>query len=233
MKPPLFRHECECRKRKANSRKMNGKRRSWIWRLGAAGLSSHFCSTASSFIGAFCSPHRRRLVVSKASKMDPPVWPVAGRKLRHPLLKSSPFFSSCPPATPIEKSFKSAGWEGFPLVRQHVFNLSLLSFHFSDQKTPFRKSQRGLGRTGIPLLYRPAFLYSSAAIAIPRSALSSHPSCCDWWWQTVCSSLQITCLKCTHSSPYPGPKHAMGICMTERLVSKENQTKAEPGLPEL
>lgn len=91
-------------------------------------------------------------------------------------LSLSPFLLLFPQKIPL----KSAGWEGFPLVWRHIFNLSLLVFHSSPSTNP-SQSRRPLRSWHSP--FPAALLYLSFLV------LPSHLTpLCDGWWRTVCSS---------------------------------------------
>lgn len=110
-----------------------------------------------------------------------------------PLPYVLPFSLLRPPLLPLEKPFKRTGWEGFPLVQRHVFNLSLLSCHFSDQKNPIQEPRPSWHSPFPPSV---SLFVHHRPLLCPLISLAHY----DGWWQTVCSSLHITYWKNTHSA---------------------------------
>lgn len=114
-----------------------------------------------------CSPHGRRLVVSDGWKTDPPVWPVAGRKLCHPCLKSFPSHSSALHRSSMRSLLRARDEKDFLWS-----NGTSLIWASSPATSPTKKTpSKSRGRAGIPLS-RPLFLYSFTTV--PWSALSSR-----------------------------------------------------------
>lgn len=98
---------------------------------------------------------------------DPPVWPVAGRKLRHPCLKSFPSHSSTLHCSPLRSLLRARDEKDFLWS-----NSTSLIWASSPATSPTKKTpSKSRGRAGIPLS-RPLFLYSFTTV--PCSALSSR-----------------------------------------------------------
>lgn len=98
---------------------------------------------------------------------DPPVWPVAGRKLRHPCLKSFPSHSSTLYCSPLRSLLRARDEKDFLWS-----NGTSLIWASSPATSPTKKTpSKSRGRAGIPLS-RPLFLYSFTTV--PCSALSSR-----------------------------------------------------------